>query len=303
MAHQDLHGELRPLLFSIAYRMLGRATEAEDVVQEAYLRLQRATNEGARIESPRTWLVKVATRLAIDHLRSARVRRETYVGTWLPEPLVDGGDDPAEHAEMAETLSMAFLILLESLSPLERAVFLLREVFGFGYDEIAGIVDKSEDNCRQILARARRHIDARRPRFEASPDKRDSLARKFFAAAGRGDVDGLVQLLATDVAFYGDGGGKATAVRQPVDGRDRVGRLIARLLAWAEQREVRIRPVQVNRQPGAMLLDSEERLVGVVSLEVSNGSIQAIRSVVNPDKLRHLGPVSNLGRLGRQGNG
>ena len=143
----------------------------------------------------------MATRLAIDHLRSARVRRETYVGTWLPEPLVDGGDDPAEHAEMAETLSMAFLILLESLSPLERAVFLLREVFGFGYDEIAGIVDKSEDNCRQILARARRHIDARRPRFEASPDKRDSLARKFFAAAGRGDVDGLVQLLATDVAF------------------------------------------------------------------------------------------------------
>ena len=303
MAHEDLHRELRPLLFSIAYRMLASATEAEDIVQEAFLRLQRATNEGARIESPRAWLVKVATRLAIDHLRSARVRRETYVGTWLPEPLVDGGDDPVEHVEMAETLSMAFLVLLESLSPIERAVFLLREVFGFGYDEIAGIVDKSEDNCRQILARARRHIDARRPRFEASPDKRDSLARKFFAAADRGDVDGLVQLLATDVAFYGDGGGKATAVREPVHGRDRVGRLLAGLLAWAEQREVRIRPVQVNGQPGAMLLDSEERLVGVVSLEVSNGSIQAIRSVVNPDKLRHLGPVSDLGRLGRQGNG
>ena len=304
MAYQDLHRELRPLLFSIAYRMLGSASEAEDMVQEAFLRLQRAVTEGARIEAPKAYLAKVTTRLAIDRLRSAKVRRETYVGTWLPEPLVlEAEEDPAAHAEMAESLSMAFLVLLESLSPVERAVFLLREVFQFGYDEIAGIVDKSEANCRQIFARARRHIDDRRPRFEASQEKRDSLARQFFTAAKRGDVDALVQLLAADVSFYGDGGGKATAVGEPIYGRDRVGRLLVGLLAWAKQREVRVRPIAVNRQPGAMLVDSEGSLVSVVCLDVHNGAIQAIRSVVNPDKLRHLGPVSEVSRVARQETG
>ncbi len=298
MAYEERYRELRPLMFSIAYRMLGSVSEAEDVVQEAFLRLQRATTDGAEIQVPQAYLAKVTTRLAIDRLRSGKARRESYVGTCLPEPLVaEAEQDPAEHAEIADSLSMAFLVLLERLSPVERAVFLLREVFQFGYDEVADIVGKSEVNCRQIFARARRHIDAGRPRFEASQAERDSLAREFLAAAERGDVQGLVRLLGNDVVFYGDGGGKATAVREPIQGRDRVGRLLLGLLAWAKQRELRVRPAAVNGQPGAMTLDSEDRVVNVVCLDIHDGAIQAIRSVANPDKLRHVGPVSDLGRL------
>lgn len=200
---------------------------------------------------------------------------------------------------MADSLSMAFLVLLERLSPVKRAVFLQREVFQFGYDEIADIIGKSEANCRQIFARSRRHIGAGRPRFCASPEERDSLARDFFAAAETGDVEGLVRLLVTDVVFYGDGGGKAAAVREPIHGRGRVGHLLLGLLAWAKQRELRMRPAAINGQPGAMLVDSDERLVSVVCLEVHQRAIRAIRSVVNPDKLRHLGAVSDLARLPR----
>src|ERR671937_1358628 len=189
--------ELRPLLFSIAYRMLGSAGDAEDVVQEAFLRAERAEAEGARIESRRAFLTTVTTRLAIDQLRSARARRETYIGPWLPEPLLTSNEpDAAEHAEMADSLSMAFLVLLETLSPVERAVFLLREVFEYGYDEIAQIVGKTEANCRQIFARARRHIEASKPRFEPSAGEREELARRFFAACEQGDMEGLLELLA-----------------------------------------------------------------------------------------------------------
>src|SRR2546426_3716122 len=192
----DVYQELKPLMFSIAYRMLGSATEAEDIVQEAFLRFHRETSEGTQVDSPKAYLSAVTTRLGIDHLRSARVRRERYVGTWLPEPLLTEPEpDVAQHAETADSLSMAFLVLLESLSPVERAVFLLREVFEYGYDEIATMIGKSADNCRQLAVRARRQIEAKKPRFEASRQRRDELSRRFFAAAEQGDEEGLLSLL------------------------------------------------------------------------------------------------------------
>src|ERR671935_2961360 len=213
----EVYDKLRPLLFSIAYRMLGSASEAEDIVQEAFLRFHRATEEGEKIDSPKAFLSTVTTRLSIDHLRSARVRRESYTGTWLPEPLVTGEEpDVADHAETADSLSMAFLVLLESLSPVERAVFLLREVFDYPYSEIAQVIGKSEDNTRQLAVRARRHVEDRKPRFEADRKARDELAGRFFAAAEEGDTEGLVKLLADDVVFYGDGGGKGPAIVKPL---------------------------------------------------------------------------------------
>src|SRR5919198_618492 len=223
----EAHEELRPLLFSIAYRMIGSVAEAEDVVQEAFLRFHQATLAGTEVENPKAYLSSVTTRLAIDHLRSARARRERYVGPWLPEPLITDEESEVErHAETADSLSMAFLLLLERLSPVERAVFLLREVFGHGYDEIAEVVGKSEDNCRQLAVRARRRIQEGKPRFEASKRERDTLARRFFAAMEEGDVEGLKELLAADAGMYGDGGGKAPAVGRPVHGAERVARLL-----------------------------------------------------------------------------
>lgn len=296
----DVEG-LRPLLFSIAYRMVGSVSEAEDLVQEAYLRFHRSTTSGEEIESPKAYLSATVTRLAIDHLRSARVRREQYVGPWLPEPLLtDEAPDPSEHAETADSLSMAFLVLLETLSPVERAVFLLREVFGFGYDEIARVVHKSEDNSRQIAARARRHVEARRPRFEVSRRQKDELARRFFAAVGEGDVDGLMDLLAADVVAMGDGGGKAPASRQPLHGRERVARYFAGVARWLRGAGVQIRPVEINGQPGAIASDRDGRVVSVFSLEIAEGRVQTIRGIVNPDKLRHLGPVADAWRLLRE---
>ena len=296
------HEELRPLLLSIAYRMVGSVTEAEDLVQETYLRFQRSVTASEVIESPKAYLSAIVTRLAIDHLRSARVRRERYVGPWLPEPLLtDNVSDPAEHAEMADSLSIAFLVLLETLSPVERAVFLLREVFGFAYDEIAGVVRKTEGNCRQIAARARRHVEAGRPRFEVSSEQKEQLAARFFAAVGEGDLDGLMELLAADVVIVGDGGGKAPAIRQPLHGRERVARLLADLGRWARPGEVQIRTAEINGQPGAIVSDRSGRLVSVFSLDIVDGHVQAIRGVLNPDKLRHLGDVADIGRLVREG--
>ena len=300
MADDELYRDLRPLLSSIAYRMVGSVSEAEDIVQEAYLRLERAARARTRVEVPKAYLVSITTRLAIDHLRSARVRRESYVGQWLPEPVLSE-PGPEQLAEMADSLSMAFLVLLETLSPVERAVFLLREVFGYGYDEIAGIVGKTETNCRQILARARRHVEAGRPRFSPSPDERDALARRFLSACDRGDVDDLVRLLADDVAFYSDGGGEAAAALEPVHGRDRVGRVLRGLLTRAQRLDMRLRPALVNGQPGATVVDAEDKIVGVVALDVADGAVARIWSVVNPHKLRHLGPVSELGRINRPG--
>jgi RNA polymerase sigma-70 factor, ECF subfamily len=286
----DLYEELRPYMFAIAYRMVGSVSDAEDIVQEAFLRFHRATSGGDVVESPKAYLSAVTTRLGIDHLRSARVRRERYVGQWLPEPLLtDEAPEVSQHAETADSLSLAFLVLLESLSPVERAVFLLREVFGYGYDEIARVVDKSEDNCRQIAVRARRQVDAKKPRFEASQQRKEELAQRFFAAAAEGDAEGLLGLLAADVVAYGDGGGKGPAFLRPVFGRDRVARLLAGFRARADQLGVTsLQPAAINGQPGAVFFDPEGHPIAVVSLDIADDQVQAIRAVSNPDKLSHL---------------
>jgi RNA polymerase sigma-70 factor (ECF subfamily) len=286
----DAFAELRPLLFSIAYRMLGSATDAEDIVQEAYLRFHRETAAGTEVESTKSYLSAVTTRLCIDHLRSARVRRESYVGTWLPEPLLtDEGSDAERHAETADSLSMGFLVLLESLTPVERAVFLLREVFEYDYGEIASVVGKSEENCRQIAVRARRQVQAGKPRFAASKAERDTLARRFFQAAAEGDVEGLVGLLAADVVAYADGGGKATAFPRPVHGREKVVRLLQGPAARGERLSVSgMRMAEINGQPGALFLDPDGVPVVAVSLDIADGQIQSLHAVSNPEKLAHL---------------
>jgi RNA polymerase sigma-70 factor (ECF subfamily) len=285
--------ELRPLLFSIAYRMVSSVSEAEDIVQESFLRIHRVESEGTKIESPKAYLTSVVTRLSIDHLKSARVRRERYVGQWLPEPLLaDSAPDAAAHAETADSLSMAFLVLLESLTPVERAVFLLREVFDYEYAEIAKIVDRSEDNCRQLYVRARRHVDEGRPRFEASRQQRDELARRFLAAAEEGDTEALVELLAADVVVYGDGGGKAPSWPRPIYGRDRVARLMAGTFAQAKELGVSLRLTQINGQPGLMFFDEGGRIGAVMSLDIADGVVQTIRSYNPPHNLAQLGPAA-----------
>src|SRR5919198_3647357 len=300
MDERDAYASYRPLLFSIAYRMVGSVSEAEDIVQEAFLRAHRAGPE--RVDSPKAYLAAIPPRLAIDHLRSPRVRREAYVGSWLPEPLVTDADDrttdPEAHAETADSLSLAFLVLLERLSPVERAVFLLREVFGYDYDEIARVVGKREDNARQIAARARRHVEAGRPRLEASPRQREELARRFLAAVEEGDTDGLVGLLAADVVVYGDGGGKTPAFAHPMHGAVRVARALHGLARLMERSRLRLLPAEVNGQPGAIAYDPEGNLVSVLSLDIADGLVQTVRSIVNPDKLRHLGPVSDWSWFG-----
>lgn len=307
MADDELD-ELRRSAFAVAYRMLGTVSEAEDVVQEGLLRLHRARTGGERIASPRAWLSTVVTRLALDHLRSAAVRREAYVGDWLPEPLLMGpeDDDPARKAELADSLSLAFLVVLETLSPEQRAAFLLRDVFDEPYDRIAEIVGTSEQNARQLATRARRHVAERRPRFEASRERRDTLAARFFAAVQDGDLAGLEALLAQDVVLQGDGGGKAPALARAIRGRTRVART---LTAWLRAGRrlgggFTSRREEVNGQPGALFFDGEGRLISVMVVEVADDEVQGIRSIVNPDKLRHLGPVSNLSALlGRRGGG
>jgi RNA polymerase sigma-70 factor (ECF subfamily) len=293
----DPYEDLRPLLFSIAYRMLGSATEAEDIVQEAYLRFHRETRAGTPVASPKAYLSAITTRLSIDHLRSARVRRESYVGTWLPEPLVtDTESDAARHAETADSLSMGFLVLLESLTPVERAVFLLREVFEFGYDEIASVVGKSEDNCRQIAVRARRQVQAGKPRFEASKQRREELAARFFDAVAKGDVDGLVGMLAADVVAYADGGGKGLAFPRPIYGREKVARVLSGPVGRGERLRIGgMRRAEINGQPGAIFFDPEGVPVVAVSVDVAEGQVQTLHAVSNPDKLAHLRATTGAG--------
>ena len=286
-----LYAELRPAAFAIAYRMLGSVSEAEDVVQDAMLRLHHVLDSGEEIESPRAYVATVVSRLSIDVLRSARVRRETYVGEWLPEPLVtDEASDPAERAELADSLSVAFLVLLESLSPEQRAAFLLHDVFDYAYDEIASIVGTSEANVRQLASRARRHVSEGRPRFEASREQQEELARRFFAAVGDGDVRALESLLAEDVVLHGDGGGKAPALAKALFGRTRVARTLSN---WGKQAQrmagIGTDPAEINGRPGAIVRDGEGRIVAVWALEIDEDRVQAIHSVVNPEKLTHLG--------------
>jgi RNA polymerase sigma-70 factor (TIGR02957 family) len=297
---ERLLDDLRPVAFAIAYRMLGSVSEAEDVVQEALLRVDQALDAGEQIASPRAFVATVTTRLAINELRSARARRERYVGEWLPEPIItDGDDDPARHAETADSLSLAMLVLLESLSPEQRAVLLLHDVFDYEYPEIAAIVGKSEDNARQLATRARRHVKQRRPRFRTTREQRDELARRFFAAAEHGDLAGLEALLAHDVELTGDGGGKVPALARTLRGRNRVARTLINGIRQATARlpGISLRPVEVNGGPGALILDGQQRLIGVWALDIADGQITSISAIVNPDKLTHLGPVADLGSL------
>jgi RNA polymerase sigma-70 factor (TIGR02957 family) len=288
--------ESRPLMFSIAYRMTGSVSDAEDIVQEAFLKLTQALKHGTVIESPKAFLATVTTRLAISHQTSARIRRESYVGPWLPEPLVEGVEpDPAEHAELSDSLSMAFLVLLESLGPAERAVFLLREVFGYDYAEIASITRKSEANCRQIFGRARRRVDeGGQTRFEASRAESEEVARRFFAAIKGGDLTGLLEVLAPDVVAIGDGGGKTWALSEPLRDPLRVARSWLGLARRGDHEGVVMEHTWVNGQPGVILRDAAGRVVAVVALDIAGGKVRSIHSVINPDKLDHLGPTSDL---------
>jgi RNA polymerase sigma-70 factor (ECF subfamily) len=293
--------ELRRSAFAIAYRMLGSVSEAEDVLQEGFLRLHRVREGGERIESPRAYLSTVVARLSLDHLRSARVRRETYVGEWLPEPLLASTDDPARNVEMAESLSLAFLVLLESLSPEQRAAFLLHEVFDESYDRVAEIIGTSGQNARQLASRARRYLQERRPRFEVSREQHEQLAARFFMAAEAGDLEALEKLLAHDVLLHGDGGGKAPAIARAINGRARVARtLIAGLRTAARVGSFTLYREEVNGQPGALFFDPEGRVGGVVILDIADGQIQSVSSINNPDKLGHLGPVADLRSLLRE---
>ncbi|MER5656902.1 RNA polymerase sigma-70 factor [Streptomyces sp. NPDC002131] len=295
MTQTEEFEELRPLLFAIAYRVLGSVTEAEDAVQETWLRWAASTT---RPRSARAYLAAVVTRISIDVLRSARVKREEYVGPWFPEPLLeDPYEDPERSAELADSLSMAALLLLERLSPLERAVFVLREVFGFGFGDIATAVGRSDAACRQLAVRARRHMDAGRPRFEVDRRAREELAGRFFDAFREGDVDGLRELLAGDARLVGDGGGKAPQLMGGVSGADNVARLLAAFAPGFDRVGVTLRQHEVNGLPGAVLRDRDARVVGIWSLETLDGRIVTIRSVMNPDKLTHMGPVADAWAL------
>jgi RNA polymerase sigma-70 factor (ECF subfamily) len=278
------HEELRPLLFALAYRMVGSVGDAEDLVQEAFLRLHKAEKEGEEIESPKAFLTTVVTRLAIDHLRSARVRREEYVGEWLPEPLLaDPRPEPAEQAELADTLSLAFLVLLESLSPLERAVYLLSEVFDYSHAEVSRIVDRDEVSCRQLLHRARERVRAQRPRFAPSIEQHRQLLAGFAVACAQGDLAGLERLLAHDVVATSDGGDKVHAAKLPVRGNARVARMLLGLFRKAPsaaQAEVAL----VNGLP-ALVVHMDSRVVAIIDIETDGARILSLRTIANPDKL------------------
>jgi RNA polymerase sigma-70 factor (ECF subfamily) len=277
----DSYESLRPLAFAIAYRMLGTVSEAEDVVQEAFLRLHRNEDD---VESPKAFLATVTTRLSIDTLRSARVRRETYPGPWLPEPIV------TDTMPDSDSVSMALLVTLESLNPVERAVFLLHDVFDYGYDEIAEIVGRSRDNCRQLALRARRAVEAGRARFEPSREQQQKLAGRFFAAARDGDLDGLVEMLAEDATMYGDGGGIGQARTTPLHGGEKIARFLLGLMRQGVRQDVRLEPAEINGAPGAIARAADGTPLATLSLDFDGERIRAIRSQVNPEKLHHLGP-------------
>ncbi|TQJ54418.1 RNA polymerase sigma-70 factor [Streptomyces sp. NBC_00080] len=298
MGRTEEFQELRPLLFSIAYRILGSVGEAEDAVQETWLRFEASPTEPRSAEA---FLSAVVTRLSIDVLRSARVRREEYVGHWLPEPLLsDPYEDPARSAELADSVSVAALLLLERLSPLERAVFVLREVFAFGFPEVAAAVGRSEAACRQLAVRARRHMAEGRPRFAADRREREELASGFFDALREGDVAGLQKLLAADVAMVGDGGGKAPQPARAVIGAENVARVLATASVLVARIDVTFEPHEINGEPGAIFRDRDGRVLHTLALDVVQGRIQAVRLVINPDKLGHLGPVADAWALDRE---
>lgn len=293
MTRAEEFEELRPLLFGIAYRILGSVSDAEDAVQESWIRYHACETRPA---SPKAFLSAVVTRIAIDVLRTARVRREEYVGEWLPEPLLaDPYDDPARSAELADSVSIAALLLLERLTPLERAVFVLREVFGFAFPEVASAVGRSEAACRQLVVRARRHMEAARPRFPADGEARQRLAEQFFSALTQGDVHGMRALLADDVRMLADGGGKTPqwGGGKGVTGAEQVARVLAATIPWFLRVDGTLERHEVNGQPGAIFRDREGKVLGTMTLDVSDGRIALLRSVLSPEKLRHLGPVAD----------
>jgi RNA polymerase sigma-70 factor (TIGR02957 family) len=288
--------DLRPLMFSIAYRMLGSVAEAEDVVQDAFIRLHNT--DLATVVKPEAFATTVTTRVAIDALRSARLRREQYVGPWLPEPLVPDRDtDPSHRVELDDSVSTAMLVLLEQLTPVERAVFILREALGYGYADIAAVVEKSEANCRQLFARARARLDEGRPRFETSPTQRDTLVQAFLAAVATGDLVALEQVLAEDVVFYGDGGGKAPSIRTPKRGALGVARFLLGLARRGQQLDARPEVATANGEPAVLTLGPDGSLLGVLTIEVSGDRVVGLRNQINPDKLQHLGQVGDLTAL------
>jgi RNA polymerase sigma-70 factor (ECF subfamily) len=283
----DLFASSRPWLFAIAYRMLGSVMDAEDLVQDAFLRWQEAPE--TEVRSPRAYLTTIVTRLAINRLHSARAQRETYVGPWLPEPLVTDPDpDPEARVELAESLSMAFLVLLERLSPVERAVFLLHEVFDLEYAEIARIVEKSEANCRQLLSRAKKHVHAPRARFDADPARANRLVRRFIEAGQAGDLDGLVAILAEDITLWADGGGKVKgASLEPVTGATQVAKRAMGFARRLVPTGVAVRPAEINGQPG-IIASVSGKPVSALVFEIRDGLIRTMYAIGNPDKLAAL---------------
>jgi RNA polymerase sigma-70 factor, ECF subfamily len=282
--------QYRGLLFSIAYRMLGSVADAEDILQEAFIRWQQSQQE--EIRSPRAFLVTIVSRLCVNHLQSARVQREQYVGQWLPEPIVTGAEgDPLGIIRIDESLSMAFLVLLERLTPVERAVFLLREVFEYEYSEIASVLGQTEANCRQILRRARQHVGAMRPRFRTPPQKRDALMESFLAAINTGAMDGLMILLTEDVVLHSDGGGKGVAVPNLVRGIDKVARGILGSLDRLVPKNLVWTLTGINGQPGLInYLDGVPH--SVLTIDIKGDRIQAIYVITNPEKLSRLPELS-----------
>jgi RNA polymerase sigma-70 factor, ECF subfamily len=300
----EVYRSLRPLMFSIAYRMVSTVTEAEDIVQEAFLRYHKAVTSHGQPQSTKAYLSAVTTRLCIDHLRSARVKREAYVGEWLPEPLLTGPShlgqpvtDPADLAERTDSLSMAFLLLLERLTPLERAAFLLHEVFGYGYGETADMIGRAPATCRQLVHRARQHIDAGRPRFDVAAAERDELAARFFDAMTNGDMDGLVGLLAADVEMHGDAGGVPPFWGRPIVGRDHVSRLLIGIGGQLRDVHGSMQLTEVNGQPGALIMASDGSLISVLTIDVADGQVQLCRSIISRQKLGHLGPLADIAEL------
>jgi len=288
-----LFQEHRQLVFGIAYRMLGSVADAEDMVQETFLRWQKSAP--ATLASAEAWLATVVTRLCINHLKSARMQREEYVGVWLPEPMVaEDSPNPREEAEQAESLSIAFLVILETLSPTERAVYLLREIFGYEFGEVARIVQKSEANCRQLLGRARHRITERRPRFQPSTDQQRRVVNAFLQATSRGDIDGLMAVLSEDVTFVTDGGADARAPRRPVVGADAVSRLLLHQAPREAAASTVSRLVSINGRPGVMAYRGRTPRAAV-AFDIEGGRIRAIYLIGNPAKLAKLSGGSGHG--------
>lgn len=283
--------QYRGLLFSIAYRMLGSVADAEDMLQETFIRWQQSSEQN--IESPRAFLVTIISRLCINQLQSARVQREQYFGEWLPEPIVTNtAGDPFDILKIDESLSLAFLVLLERLTPVERAVFLLREVFEFDYSEVARIVAQGEANCRQILRRARQHVEAMRPRFKVPERKRTDLFERFLEAVATGEMSGLIDLLAKDVVLHSDGGGKGVAVPNEVRGADRVARGILGGLQRLVPRNLVRKLGHINGSPGVINY-LEGKPHSVLTLEIRDGLIREIFIITSPEKLSHIPPLTD----------